>query len=157
MPRPRKPTNLHIAQGTFRKDRHAGDEPQPQQGTPKAPRKLSEAARSAWKYYAPLLADCRVITLADRDTLACFCEAIARKRQAENEIAKTGVIVKSVAGGAIPNPWLKIARDAATEIRNFGSDLGLNPISRAKLRTPTARPGSVPSRNRGKMRVVEKN
>ena len=55
--------------GTLRKNRQNLDEPQPEAGTPEPPADLDPRARAAWDYYAPILAGCRVLTLADREML----------------------------------------------------------------------------------------
>lgn len=136
-----KPTELKRLAGTLRKSRQNLDEPQPEAGTPEPPADLDARAQAAWSYYAPILATCRVLTLADREILACFCAAAGRRSQAEEELAKSGPVVKSPSGYPIQNPWLAIANKALEQILRFGQELGLSPASRTRVKSlPAAKP-----------------
>jgi phage terminase small subunit len=72
----RKPTNLKILQGTYRKDRDSGREPQPPVGIPPKPKWMTKAAR---KYWRPLMCSIPpgVMTHADDLAAALLCEALA--------------------------------------------------------------------------------
>jgi P27 family predicted phage terminase small subunit len=121
--------------GTLRKHRQNLDEPQPEAGTPEAPEDLDARALAAWRYYAPILSGCRVLSLADRETLACYCLAVGRRSQAEEELAKTGPVVKSPAGFAVLNPWLSVSNKALEQLLRFGAELGLSPASRQRVKS----------------------
>ena len=88
---------MHILRGTFRRDRH-GNTPEIAVEVPKPPKDLDKRAKATWRYYAPLLAQMRTISLADREALACYCVAASRRHQAEEGIAKSGLLVKSPNG-----------------------------------------------------------
>jgi P27 family predicted phage terminase small subunit len=133
--RPPKPTAIKRLSGTLRKHRENREEPQPQAGTPEPPANLDERARAQWDYYAPLLAACRVLTLADREALTCYCVAAGRRAQAEEELAKHGPVVKSPSGYPIQNPWLAIANKAMEQLIRWGVELGLSPASRSRIKT----------------------
>ena len=130
-----KPTEIKKLAGTLRKHRQNLDEPQPEAGTPEPPADLDTRARAAWDRYGPILAKCRVITLADREMLACFCGAAGRRSQAEEELAKSGPVVKSPSGYPIQNPWLAILNKALEQILRFGQELGLSPASRTRVKS----------------------
>jgi len=140
--RPPVPIAVHKLSGTFRKDRH-GDAMQIEASIPKPPRGLDKRARMVWRYYAPLLAACGVLTAADREALACFCVAAARRSQAEEELAKHGPIVKSPSGYPIQNPWLAIVNKATEQMLKWGQELGLSPSSRCRIKVspPAQTPG----------------
>jgi P27 family predicted phage terminase small subunit len=129
-----KPTEMKRLAGTLRKHRQNLDEPQPEAGTPEPPEDLDTRALGAWNYFAPILAGCRVLTLADRETLACYCLAVGRRSQAEEELAKTGPVVKSPAGFAVLNPWLSVSNKALEQLLRFGAELGLSPASRQRVK-----------------------
>jgi len=135
--RGRKPTPTATKRlaGTLRKDRVNREEPTIEAGTPTPPEGMSDEARAQWDYYAPLLASCRVLTLADRETLACYCTAAARRSAAEAELAKHGPVVKSPSGYPIQNPWLAIANKAMEQMLKWGQELGLSPSSRSRIKT----------------------
>jgi P27 family predicted phage terminase small subunit len=133
--RPPIPDEIKVAAGTYRKDRShtavdaGGTAPQP-------PKKLSAAARAFWKYYAPLLSERGILKLQDREALAVYCTAAARRAQAEEQIAKTGEVVKSPSGYPIQNPWLAIANKAGEQMRQWGAELGITPAARTRVRAP---------------------
>ncbi len=130
-----KPTAAKRLAGTLRKHRQNLEEPMPEAGTPEPPADLDARARAQWDYYAPILAACRVLTLADREMLVCFCTAAARRSQAEEALAATGPVVKSPAGFAVLNPWLSVSNKAAEQLARFGAELGLSPASRTRVKS----------------------
>src|SRR5262249_15450298 len=87
--RPRLSAEEHRLRGTYRADRHGPLAPAPEPEASELPRapvsvdaaaiappsELSPAARTFWRYFAPLLASARAFTPADRDTLADYCRA----------------------------------------------------------------------------------
>jgi len=133
-----KPTALKKLIGTYRHDRFAGDEPTPPAGIPKPPKDLDRRARAAWRYYARILAGMRVLTVADREALACFCTAAGRRAQAEEELGRDGPVVKSPSGYPIQNPWLPIANKAMEQLQKWGQELGLSPAARSRLHATPA-------------------
>ncbi len=76
------PTAIHIAQNTYRKDRHANT-PMPEAAIPKAPTGMDKTARKLWRYFAARLAKVRVLTELDGEALAIYCSAAARRDKAE--------------------------------------------------------------------------
>ena len=128
-----QPIALHVANGTYRRDRH-GNTPMPQAAIPKAPAGMNKEARRIWKYFAARLAKVRVLTELDREHLAIFCSEAARRAKAETEIAKTGEVVKTAAGFAAVSPWLNVAHKAAELMLRYGQELGLSPASRTRIK-----------------------
>ncbi len=133
-----KPTQMKKLAGTLRKHRQNHDEPQHQAGTPEPPAELDARALETWNYYAPILSGCRVLTMADRETLGCYCWAVSRHDQAEANIAKFGPVIKTPAGFAAVNPWLSVANKAIEQILRFGAELGLSPASRSRVKAAPA-------------------
>jgi P27 family predicted phage terminase small subunit len=146
--RPSIPTAIKTARGTLRADRTNAAEPQPEVGIPKPPADLDKRARSAWRYYAKILADTRVLTLADREALACYCAAAGRRAQAEEELAKTGPVVKSPSGYPIQNPWLAIVNKSMEQLAKWGAELGLSPASRTRIKAQPAAKATTSGRDR---------
>ena len=139
--RPPTPTALKKMAGTLRPSRANRAEPTPKTGTPKPPTDLDDRARAQWDYYAPLLSACKVLTLADRECLACYCVAAGRRAQAEEELSKHGPVVKSPSGYPIQNPFLAIANKAMEQMLKWGQELGLSPSSRTRIKIqPAAKP-----------------
>lgn len=103
-----KPTHLHVVTATFRRDRHAEGEPDPG-GRPIRPRWLRK--RRALALWDEVLTFAFWLTVADGYKLAAWCD-----RQAEFENSRSG--------------WTASDR---REHRSLGSELGLDPSSRARL------------------------
>lgn len=72
--RPRKPTALHVLEGTERKDRRNPAEPQYREGA-SPPSWLSAPAKKRWAEVAPLLEESHVLTAGDAEALGHLCEA----------------------------------------------------------------------------------
>ena len=141
MSRPPTPVAIHKLRGTFRRDRHGGEEPQPTAGLPVAPDHLDAQAADEYYRTGKLLADCRVLTQADKAALACYAAAWSRLIEAETKLRETGLIVKSPSGFPCISPYLSIVNRAAEEIRKWSGELGLTPSARSKLKiTPAETP-----------------
>ena len=146
--RPRKPTRLHIIDGTFREDLHGGTEPKPAAGIPKRPTHLTKPAKEMWTELVKVLGEAGVLTQADRNAMAVYCEAYAAWRKAKDEVAKDGEVLEDKKSGRkYRNPYCVVQSEAETRMMSVGALLGLDPSSRAKMRiTLTAPPVTDKSR-----------
>ena len=145
------PTALKEAKGNPGHRPLNKSEPKPVLGSPNMPKWLSKAARKIWKETVPVLLAMKVLTIADGEALASYCEACATLQEAQKEIQRNGVIVAIYERGddgkvlkheGLPvlldyktNPAVTIADKAMKLKRALGSDFGLSPVSRAKLHT----------------------
>lgn len=83
MSRPRKPTNLHVIDGTHREDRHGkiAEEPKPAPVKDIAPPKwLKPDGRKVWREYAPRLYELGLLTELDVELFAQACALAAAAR-----------------------------------------------------------------------------
>src|SRR4051812_12160889 len=130
-----KPVAVHIAEGTYRADRHGelDEQPMPDTLIPLPPPHLNDVARAEWDRVAPLLKEMGTIALIDMATLAGYCVNFARWVEAELAVAEQGVIVRSPNGYPVQNPFLSVANRAAREMKAFGEQFGASPASRARL------------------------
>jgi P27 family predicted phage terminase small subunit len=137
-----KPTAIKIAEGNPGKRALNHNEPQPRKVRPKLPAHLSTAARVQWRRVLAVLAPTGVITEAEADLLAVYCESYARYVQAvtelrplvgENGLRTGGLIVTNDKGNAVRNPLLKIADDAEKTMLRCMAELGMTPSARARL------------------------
>lgn len=85
-----KPKSMHVVQGTFRADRHAGIEtPEPPVGTPEPPKPLKGDALAEWKRMIQRLSTSLTLSIVDDAVLYQYAmlfgetEAVVRD-QAEN-------------------------------------------------------------------------
>lgn len=87
--RPRKPTALHVVQGTHRADRHGelGTEPEDKPVSDlKPPKWLQADGRKVWRELAPIALEMGVLTESGRELFAHACSqlAVARKQQSSD-------------------------------------------------------------------------
>jgi P27 family predicted phage terminase small subunit len=128
--RPRKPDELKILEGTFRKDRD-GDPSQAVQATgePAPPPHLKGEALAFWSEVVPGLVATGVAKAADAPALAGMCEWWARYRKLARRLDRmTGKAAKAMPQVVmmLGIAWDKFDRVAAR--------FGLTPSDRAKLR-----------------------
>lgn len=89
---------------------------------------LSATAKKEFKRVADLLLDAEVITDADVTHLALYCDAYAQYLSFKKQVRTKGMWIDGK-----PNPFILRMKDAAAQVRSFGSDLGLSPSARARL------------------------
>jgi P27 family predicted phage terminase small subunit len=84
-----------------------------------------------------------MITAVDADTLACYCEAVTRYRQAAALLARSAPLIRGArSSDLIANPLDRVTRGWADQIRLFARELGLTPSARAGLRMEISPVGS---------------
>jgi P27 family predicted phage terminase small subunit len=143
---------MHIAEGTYRADKH-GDrdfEPLVELEIPPCPDDLQGAARTEWERITPLLKDMGVLALVDMSSVTGYCVSWARWREAEAQITEQGMIVRGPNGSPIQNPFLSVANQAMANLRAYGSELGLSPVARTRIKAQPKKKdaGGVMKRNR---------
>lgn len=134
-----KPTALKLLQGNPGKRALNKNEPSPDAlaDVPEPPEWLGEIAALIWRQVAPWLVESRILTLTDLHNLECFCMAYQRWREAQDDITKNGIVVMG-AKQEIKNPACTVANETKRQMATFGSMLGLDPSSRARLGSPEA-------------------
>jgi P27 family predicted phage terminase small subunit len=138
-----KPEALRALHGSRTRPRHRGSIPVDPVETLEPPPELTDLEREHWAYYERKLTKTKVLTSLDRDALANYCIAngqIREIRQAQKDPTYRRVLVSETVDDAgnrqfkvAVNPldaqlrqWMQIARLA-------GSELGLSPVSRARV------------------------
>ena len=127
-----KPTALRLLDGGH-PERINQHEPAPSPGSPLPPEEMSGAARRVWDYTLAELDVMGVASPADRDSLACYCEAVVNHRKSSALLAKSDVLVRGVLGNPVRNPALAVQRDSAELIRKFAQEFGLTPSARSRI------------------------
>lgn len=135
MPNRRKPNQLHILEGTFRRDRHGGTvEAAP--GVPTRPSWLCTEAKREWSRIVPHLARLGLLSKVDRASLAAYCQSWARYRQAEEIVVRKGSTMLTAKGNEIQRPEVSIARNYLDSCRRMAAEFGLTPNARGKMTIP---------------------
>lgn len=154
----KKPTHLHVIQGTFRKDRHAVPEARAPQGTPVPPRKLSVAERAEWDRMVARLQDAGTLSRLDdaallqvvalhaevealradqvrRRAMVARLEKAARDLTGEALLEATGQI--AALEGLLSKGAVQL-RQGHMALRAWLADFGLVPAARNRVKPVTA-------------------
>ena len=135
--RPRKPTKLHVLQGTFRGHRHDKEELTLTEVPPDypAPRdvRLKPIALAKWKQLLSPDYWGRILTMADLPALARYCVHHARFCKAQREIASEGEVLTDEKGKAYKNPWVMILRETSEAMHKIETQFGGMPAARGKV------------------------
>lgn len=131
--RPRKPTGLHVIDGTARKDRMLASEPKPELARPSCPAWLAREAKREWRRIAKELETLGLLTRVDRAALAAYCQCYARWREAEELVAREGLTETTDKGNVIQHPAVGIANKAMAEMRAFLTEFGMTPAARTRI------------------------
>jgi P27 family predicted phage terminase small subunit len=133
------PTKLRLLRGDH-PERVNRAEPQPAGLPVVKPDYLSAEAAAKWDELAPHLESMGVLSAADVDLLAAYCECWARWCRLVVLAAKSPPVFNRGGEGAeavlVRNPVWSQVRDAEGALRVLGREFGLTPSARAGLRTP---------------------
>ncbi len=131
-----KPTALKLLAGNPGKRALNKHEPQfPRLTHADAPAWLDDLGREMWNWLAPHLIEKGVATEVDLHNLEAFCCAYARWRMAEAAIRQHGLTLPTH-NGQQKNPAVTVANEAMRQMTLFGSTLGLDPVSRSRIKVP---------------------
>lgn len=130
-PAPR-PTNLKVLHGVqpCRINQH---EPRPAVGEVEPSESISAEARAVWDLLATDLEAKGVLTAWDVNAFEVYCEAVVQFREATVLARVEGSVVRGAMGGAVKNPRLQVAKDAAEIMARYGARFGLTPSDRSQL------------------------
>jgi P27 family predicted phage terminase small subunit len=106
------PTALKILRGNPGRRPLNHDEPQPEVTLPDPPADLTGHALAEWKERGPILFRLGLITESDVPAFEGYCRAWGQYKDAEEQVAKLGVVVKAPSGYPIQNPFLSVSNKA---------------------------------------------
>lgn len=130
-----KPTAIKQLQGNPGKRPLNANEPRPPSSDrpPAVPRWLSEEAKKEWRRHAGPLWKADLLTDADHDVLALYCETFATWLKAEAVVRKEGMVVRTSFGNLVQNPYLSIANRAKKDAMLLMRELGMTPAARSRI------------------------
>lgn len=142
--RPRKPTNLHVINGTDRPCRRNDDEPQPDiiDDIPYPAFKLSDSAMDQWTPICRELMNMRVLTRADIWALTLCCQALGQFIDAQDEIygdeesgkIGAGFTITTDKGNELQHPAVAVSNRAFELAAKMLTEFGMTPSSRTKIK-----------------------
>ena len=97
-----------------------------------------------WKCIVPELLKKKILKITDLHNIEMFCFAYQNLRQAQREVAMMGITLTTDQGSVIKNPALTAVNEASKQMAQFGSMLGLDPASRARLTGGGGKPKNNP-------------
>jgi P27 family predicted phage terminase small subunit len=123
------------------------NEPQPADLPVTMPGYLSQEAQGKWADLAPHLLAMGVLSAADVDMLAAYCECYARWRRLVVMAAKSPPVFKRKGQAGddgveetvlVKNPLWGMVRDADAALRNMAREFGLTPSARSGMQAASA-------------------
>jgi P27 family predicted phage terminase small subunit len=131
-----KPTNIKILEGNPGKRAMNRHEPRPSPVAPPMPRNLPALAQKFWKDIAPRLEALGILTEVDGPAFTAMAIHYAKMIEATVAMKKDGQTKKDYNGNPVKNPMDQVLRENSTQFRQWCSEFGLTPASRAKLQVP---------------------
>lgn len=121
-------------------------EPQPTYSdkVPRPPRYLKGQARAFWFKVAPQLHAVGLLSNLDVPAFSGACVQYGRWRDAEDEITKTGAVVRHPRGFPMYSPFLRVSREAFELWTKLMSEFGLTPSSRNRVHVEPQTPARDP-------------
>lgn len=130
-----KPTAIKNMEGNPGKRALPEHEPKPVElaEIPKPPSFLLPLAKKHWKKMADQLQLCGLLTSIDLDAFAAMCNAYATWVDAQQNLKKTGMLVKSPNGYPMVSPYISISEKALNRLLQYQKEFGLTPSSRVQV------------------------
>jgi P27 family predicted phage terminase small subunit len=156
MPKPRKPRELKVIQGTFRKGENPKNEPSPSKllEEPKAPSHLNRWGKDAWKKITKELIRLKMLTEIDLFALELACDSYGLYRELKDAITHTidedgNRIRCSVADylsgrNSQTMPEYAVMKNSLEKYRSLVTEFGLTPASRNRIDLPEPKESEDP-------------
>ena len=127
-----KPTTLKLIQGNPGKRPINKSEPVAK-GEVEMPDWLSDSAKSQWEIVSKTLKQSGLLTALDSQSLALYCEAFARFKEASDALARDGAMIVTPNGMTMQSPWLAVANKSHDQMVKLLAEFGMTPSSRSKV------------------------
>lgn len=101
----------------------------------RAPSWLSKEAKKIWRRAVKALSPLELLTNADVDQLALFCDAAARYAECSQILSEEGVIIEGPRG-PMKHPAVSAQAQYASIVARLGGKFGLDPSGRASIAIP---------------------
>lgn len=128
-----KPTAIKELEGNPGKRPLNANEPKPAKKAPACPKWLDAEARKEWRRLAKKLENLGVLTDLDMGVFATYCNAYARRKEADEFISQHGTVVRTPSGYLQQLPQVSIAQTYAKLMNKCAEQLGLTPSARSRI------------------------
>lgn len=132
-----KPTRLKLLTGSRRPVNH--QEPKPEIGLPRCPRRFGPDQRKLWGVYAKQLTACQIATQIDATALELLIDQHTAYHKASAEVQRTGLVWLEQGEGAIPkfaySPYWVQQQRAFKQLVAMLREFGMTPSARSSVKT----------------------
>jgi P27 family predicted phage terminase small subunit len=140
-----QPTKLKILTGNPGHRRLNANEPIIPTDLPACPDHLDTEAKTKWASVTAVLGTSGLLTQADGDTLAAYCQCWSDWVNARVRVSQLGLMLVSKETGQLyPNPYLHVANRAMREMTRLAAELGLTASSRSRLQPDPSKTNADP-------------
>ena len=131
--RKKKPTELKIIQGTFRKDRANLREPKVDgELSAEPPPHLTDDQKEIWRY-AIERAPSGLLKPLDVSVLLVWVVAFSLYKEAAEKLRVSGQVIRSPSGYPMVNPYLSNMNKQGQIMLKAASEMGFTPASRSRI------------------------
>ena len=131
-----KPTAIKKLQGNPGHRPINKREPTPRRRRPTMPGYLTELEQKEWKRITRELRSMGLLTSADADAIAVYCQVACRYQEATKFVQDRGLTVDSPNGYPIINPALSIVNKCIQQMHRLLAEFGMTPASRSRIQVP---------------------
>ena len=138
MPGVPKPLHKHLADGTFRADRHGNKEAIQSDPlltvippVPRPHKTEHKTFQGWWDYYAQQMIDAGILVARDLGALTMLCDAHEQLAKADAAIKRDGLYLTTEKGGTVAHPAVVRRENAKREIFAYQKELSLTVRARA--------------------------
>ena len=143
MPRRLKPTAvLELEKGKLYSDQRdrAELEPKPRKDLrPRCPQRFTKEERREWKYFAGILKNYGLFTVANAPHLELLARSMAQYKECAGKVSKTGIVIKGYNEQPMFNPYWNAENKLEDKICRCLNELGLSSSGLAKIGSLTLR------------------
>jgi P27 family predicted phage terminase small subunit len=100
------------------------------------PGHLGEDAQKEWKRLVKELGAMRLLTSADSDALAMYCQTYERWVAASKKLAAEGMVTFTEKGYPVMSPYIAIVNQCIKTMQRLLTEFGMTPASRARIQVP---------------------
>jgi len=135
------PTKLRALKGSTGNVTKNKKEPKPGKAVKiDPPDYLTKPAKEEWRRVAPILQRLGLFTELDAPALSAYCEAFARYVDAVERLKGQELVITYPTGAQAPNHLIGIINSSVKQMRDFMTEFGMTPSSRAKLQVDQPEP-----------------
>mgnify|MGYP003879202887 CR=1 FL=1 len=125
----------HLTKDEIQKRKEGEARLRPAADAVRAPSWLDKEAKKIWRRAVKALGPLEILTNADVDQLALFCDAAARYAECSRLIQEQGIIIETERG-PMQNPAVAAQSKYASIVARLGGKFGLDPSGRASIAIP---------------------